>query len=117
MPGSLYLFMEGRTSRILMVIFLKVLIIRTFPDKFGRHFFPSNSFLRRRRKKALLRVNDRGGGWRMCILALCRACVCVCVLCVCVFVCFVRTIRASMSSARTFANNYRRYGDSIADTP
>ena len=32
-----------------------------------------------RRKKALLRVNDRGGVWRMCILALCRACV-LCVL-------------------------------------
>ena len=37
-----------------------------------RHFFPSNAFLRRRRKKALLRVNDRGGVWRMCILGLCR---------------------------------------------
>jgi len=36
------------------------------------NFFPSNAFLRRRRKKALLRVNDRGGGWRMCILGLCR---------------------------------------------
>ena len=35
-------------------------------------FFPPNAFLRRRRKKALLRVNDRGGGWKMCILALCR---------------------------------------------
>ena len=33
-------------------------------------FFPPNAFLRRsRRKKALLRVNDRGGGWRTCILA------------------------------------------------
>ena len=41
------------------------------------HFFPSDAFLRRRRNMALLRVNDRGGGWRMCILALCRACVCV----------------------------------------
>ena len=39
------------------------------------NFFPSNAFLRRRRKKALLRVNDRGGGWRMCILGLCRVCV------------------------------------------
>ena len=36
------------------------------------NFFPPNAFLRRRRKKALLRVNDRGGGWKMCILALCR---------------------------------------------
>ena len=26
------------------------------------NFFPPNAFLRRRRKKALLRVNDRGGG-------------------------------------------------------
>ena len=42
------------------------------------NFFPSNAFLRRRRKKALLRVNDRGGGWRTCILALCRVCVRVC---------------------------------------
>ena len=33
------------------------------------NFFPPNAFLRRRRKKALLRVNDRGGGWRTCILA------------------------------------------------
>ena len=40
-------------------------------------FFPSNAFLRRRRKKALLRVNDRGGGWKTCILALCRVCVTV----------------------------------------
>ena len=32
------------------------------------YFFPPNAFLRRRRKKALLRVNDRGGGWKMCIL-------------------------------------------------
>ena len=39
------------------------------------NFFPPNAFLRRRRKKALLRVNDRGGGWKMCILALCRVCV------------------------------------------
>ena len=39
---------------------------------------------RRRRKKALLRVNDRGGVWRMCILALCRACVSVRVFCTCV---------------------------------
>ena len=43
------------------------------------YFFPSNAFLRRRRRKALLRVNDRGGGWRTCILALCRVSVCVCV--------------------------------------
>ena len=42
-----------------------------------RYFFPPNAFLRRRRKKALLRVNDRGGGWKMCILALRRVCVCV----------------------------------------
>ena len=41
------------------------------------NFFPPNAFLRRRRKKALLRVNDREGGWKMCILALCRVCVCV----------------------------------------
>ena len=40
------------------------------------NFFPPNAFLRRRRKKALLRVNDRGGGWKMCILALRRVCVC-----------------------------------------
>ena len=33
-------------------------------------------FSRLRRKKALLRVNDRGGGWKMCILALRRVCVC-----------------------------------------
>ena len=46
-----------------------------------RYFFPPNAFLRRRRKKALLRVNDRGGGWRTCILDLCRVCVCV-TLCV-----------------------------------
>ena len=39
------------------------------------NFFPPNAFLRRRRKKALLRVNDRGGGWKMCILALRRVCV------------------------------------------
>ena len=45
--------------------------------------FLSNAFLRRRHKKALLRVNDRGGGWRTSILVLCRACLCVCV-CVCV---------------------------------
>ena len=48
------------------------------------HFFPSNAFLRRRRKKALLRVNDRGGDWRMCILALCRVSVSVRVFCTCV---------------------------------
>ena len=33
------------------------------------YFFPPDAFLRRRRKKALLRVNDQGGGWRTCILA------------------------------------------------
>ena len=44
------------------------------------NFFPPNAFLRLRRKKALLRVNDRGGGWRTCILALCRVCVTLCVL-------------------------------------
>ena len=43
------------------------------------NFFPSNAFLRRRRKKALLRVNDRGGGWKMCILAY--------VVCTCVRAC------------------------------
>ena len=43
------------------------------------NFFPPNAFLRRRRKKALLRVNNRGGGWKMCILALCRVYVCTCV--------------------------------------
>ena len=43
------------------------------------NFFPSNAFLRRRRKKALLRVNDRGGVWRMCILGLCRVYVRACV--------------------------------------
>ena len=64
------------------------------------NFFPSNAFLRRRRKKALLRVNDRGGGWRMCILALCRVCVCVCV-CTC----------ARPHVTRTSAVNLRRYGD------
>ena len=47
-----------------------------FLRKCNINFFPSNAFLRRRRKKALLRVNDRGGGWKMCILALCRVCVC-----------------------------------------
>ena len=45
------------------------------------NIFPSNAFLRRRCKKALLRVNDRGGGWRMCTLALCCACVCARVFC------------------------------------
>ena len=48
-------------------------------DNCGQNFFPSNAFLRRRRKKALLRVNDRGGVWRMCILGLCRVYVCACV--------------------------------------
>ena len=61
------------------------------------NFFPSNAFLRRRRKKALLRVNDRGGGWRTCILALCRVCVCV-TLCV-------------LARAGTSAVNLRRYGN------
>ena len=62
------------------------------------------SFLRRRLKKALLRVNDRGGDWRTCILALCRACVSLC---------FVRTYvpPCRLSSARTSADNLRRYGD------
>ena len=62
------------------------------------HFFPSNGFLRRRRKKASLRVNDRGGGWRMCILALCRACVCPRVL-------YVRTcvLLYQISHARAIA--------------
>ena len=54
------------------------------------YFFPSNAFLRRRRKKALLRVNDRGGVWKMCILGLCRV--------------YVRTC------ARASAVNLRRYG-------
>ena len=54
-------------------------------------FFPPNAFLRRRRKKALLRVNDRGGGWKMCILALRRVCVC--------------------TRAGTSAVNLRRYGN------
>ena len=58
------------------------------------NFFPSNAFLRLRRKKALLRVNDRGDGWKMCILALCRVCTCV------------RYARAGM-----FAVNLRRYGN------
>ena len=60
------------------------------------NFFPSNAFLRRRRKKALLRVNDRGGGWRMCILALCRVCV---------------RVRARPHVTRTSAVNLRRYGN------
>ena len=59
------------------------------------NFFPSNAFLRRRRKKALLRVNDRGGVWRMCILGLCRVYVCT----------YVRTC------ARTSSVNLRRHGD------
>ena len=62
----------------------------------GKNFFPSNAFLRRRRKKALLRVNDRGGGWKMCILALCRVCVCV---------------YARPHVTRTSAVNLRRYGN------
>ena len=64
------------------------------------YFFPSNAFLRRRRKKALLRVNDRGGGWRMCILALCRVCVCVCV-----------RVCARPHVTRTSAVNLRCYGN------
>ena len=56
-------------------------------------FFPPNAFLRRRRKKALLRVNDRGGGWKMCILALRRVCVCV------------------YARVGTSAVNLRRYGN------
>ena len=62
------------------------------------NFFPSNAFLRRRRKKALLRVSDRGGGWRTCILALCRVCVCV-------------RMRARPHVTRTSAVNLRRYGN------
>ena len=50
------------------------------------------------RKKALLRVNDRGGGRRMCILALCRACVsvrlCVRVFCTCVLLYQINHARA-----------------------
>ena len=57
------------------------------------NFFPPNAFLRRRRKKALLRVNDRGGDWKMCILALCRVCVCT-------------DVRAGTSAV-----NLRRYGN------
>ena len=57
-------------------------------------FFPSNAFLRRRRKKALLRVNDRGGVWRMCILAY--------VVCACLCTCL-----------RTSAINIRRYGNTL----
>ena len=57
------------------------------------HFFPPNAFLRRRRKKALLRVNDRGVGWKMCILALRRVCVC------------------TRARAGTSAVNLRRYGN------
>ena len=56
-------------------------------------YFPPNAFLRQRRKKALLRVNDREGGWKMCILALRRVCVCT----------YVR--------AGTSAVNLRRYGN------
>ena len=67
---------------------LKIMSINTY-------FFPSNAFLRLRRKKALLRVNDRGGVWRMCILALCRACVCVRVFCTC-----VRAPLSNLSCAR-----------------
>ena len=66
-------------------------IIPTSLIRIETNFFPSNAFLRRRRKKALLRVNDRGGVWRMCILGLCRV--------------YVRTC------ARTSAVNLRRYGD------
>ena len=61
---------------------------------FCTYFFPSNAFLRRRRKKALLRVNDRGGVWRMCILGLCRV--------------YVRTY---VTRAGTSAVNLRRHGD------
>ena len=53
---------QKRTKKIMIFVFFD--------------FFPPNAFLRRRRKKALLRVNDRGGGWKMCILALRRVCVC-----------------------------------------
>ena len=60
------------------------------------NFFPPNAFLRRRRKKALLRVNDRGGDSRMCILGLCRVYVRACV-------------RAGTTG--TSAVNLRRYGD------
>ena len=81
------------------VLVLKVNDLPTFSDvvRFPRlntwNFFPPNAFLRRRRKKALLRVNDRGGGWKMCILALRRVCVCT----------YVR--------AGTSAINLRRYGN------
>ena len=60
------------------------------------NFYPSNAFLRRRRKKALLRVNDRGGGWRMCILALCRACLCACFVRVCVLLYQINHARNSL---------------------
>ena len=64
--------------------------------KVATNFFPPNAFLRRRRKKALLRVNDRGGGSRMCILGLYRVYVRACV-------------RAGTTG--TSAVNLRRYGD------
>ena len=57
--------------------------------------------------KALLRVNDRGGGWRMCIIALCCACVSVCVS-ACVSACFVRTcmLLYQINHARAIACTY-----------
>ena len=74
-------------------------------NKLGRmsesNFFPSNAFLRRRRKKALLRVNDRGGGWKTCILASCRACLCVCARVLYVRACsFIKLIMRAI--ARTY---------------
>ena len=62
-------------------------------------FFPVQCLFALRAQKGIGRVEGvvgdrlgtgRGGGWRMCILALCRACrVCVCV-CVCSRVLYVR---------------------------
>ena len=43
-------------------------------------FFPVQCLFALKARKVLLRVNDREGDWRMCILALCRVCVRVCVL-------------------------------------
>ena len=63
-------------------------------------FFLSDALLRQRRKKALLRVNNRGGGWKMCILGLCPACACV-----------LRVLNPHV--ARTSAVNLRRYGDTL----
>ena len=67
---------------ILFAIVMKMLSLANGEQGYNAlgydNFFPPNAFLRRRRKKALLRVNDRGGGWRMCILGLCRVYVHTC---------------------------------------